>query len=95
MVERVYICQQIGHGRHVGQTCTVILFEKRMRTTNSELISLGKISVKFSLLSPLVTLETYSTPRRAILKQQHLFMLKKYIFKSKVVYTATQASNSL
>ena len=66
MVERVYICQQIVRGRHVGQKYTVILFEQRMRTTNSELISLRKISVKFSLVLPLVTLETYSTPRRAI-----------------------------
>ena len=66
MVERVYICQQIAHGRHVGQTYTVILFEQRVRTTNSELISLRKISVEFSLVLPLVTLKTYSTPRRAI-----------------------------
>ena len=66
MVERVYICQQIVHGRHVGQTYTDILFEQRVRTTNSELISLRKISVEFSLVLPLVTLETYSTPRRAI-----------------------------
>ena len=66
MVERVYICQQIVHGRHVGQTYTVILFEQRVRTTNSELISLRKISVEFSLVLPLVMLKTYSTPRRAI-----------------------------
>ena len=48
MVERVYICHQIVHGRHVGQTYTVILFKQRMRTTNSELISLRKISVSIT-----------------------------------------------
>ena len=57
---------KIVHRRHVGQTYTVILFKQRVRTTNSELISLRKIGVEFSLVLPLVTLETYSTPRRAI-----------------------------
>ena len=51
MVEGVYICQQIVHSSYLGQTYTVILFEQRMGTTNSGLISLRKISVKFSLVS--------------------------------------------
>ena len=64
----------------------------------SELIPHGKISVQFSLVSPLVTQETYSTPKRAILKQPfgtttliHAEKLYSQTKQSKLVYTPTQA----
>ena len=75
-----FFCEQILNERHVGQsTHAQSSFWNNacaLPIQRSELTPIRKISVKFSVVSPLVTQETYSAPRRAILKQ-HLFKRAK------------------